>query len=101
MIATESLDNAENAVIHYGGIRFRVNGSGNLRITYQSLDNVKNKVLIPLVMATGTDKEPFRLGNFVTQRMFVRVETTDIDEIFKINRVIVFARPLYSQYPGI
>ena len=100
MINVAQLDADEQDIIHYGAVRLRVNGSGNLRFTFQSLDNQKSQVLVPIVMQPLTDREPTRLANFTTQRAFLRVETTAINEIFKINRIIVFARPIYTSFPG-
>lgn len=91
---------AEN-ILHWTGIRLRVNGSGNLRPTLYSLDKVDSTVLTPLVMATLTARQPTRLCNFVSQRVIYRLETTAINEFMNINRIILFTKPLYTQFPGL
>ena len=78
----------------------RVNGTGNLRISYESLDEVLTKDLQPVVMAQLNRKEPLRLGIFVTQKARVVLKTTDIDEIMRINKLVVFIKPIYTEYPG-
>lgn len=85
---------------HFGAIRLRVNGSGNLKPKFLSLDDVKTLDLVPIVMSTLTDREPTRLSNFMSQRARLRLGTTEKDEIFKINRVIIFIKETYSEYPG-
>lgn len=90
---------AEN-IIHFGGIRLRVVGSGNLRPTMYSFDKIKSSVLVPLVMNSTDNIEPTRISNFVSQRMMLRLETTAINEIMRINRIIIFAKPIYTSYPG-
>lgn len=100
MINVTALDVGEEDIIHYGGIRVRVNGNGLLRPTFYSLDNSYSYVLVPLQMANLTPIEPVRLANFNQQRVFLKLETTGLDEVFKINRIIVFARPIYTGHPG-
>lgn len=85
---------------HFGAIRLRVNGTGNLKPKFLSLDDVRTLDLVPIIMATLTDREPTRLANFMSQRARLRLGTTEKDEIFKINRVIIFVKETYSEYAG-
>lgn len=87
-------------ILHFAGIRIRVTGSGNLDLQFQSLDGVDRQTLSPLVMSTVTAREPTRLANFISQRGALVISTNVINEIFRINRVIVFAKPIWSQFPG-
>ncbi len=91
---------ADENITHFGGVRMRVNGSGNLRMKFQSLDNIKQLDLVPFIMSGTTDKEPFRLANFVSQRGKLKVSTTAINETFKINRIIIYVKPIYTSFPG-
>jgi len=86
-------------ITHFGGIRLRVTGRGNLKATFYSLDNVDSQALAVIPMSLATAIEPFRLANFITQRAFLRLETTELDETFKFNRIIVYAKPLYTSHP--
>jgi hypothetical protein len=88
------------AIIHFNAIRLRVVGTGQLRPTMISLQGVESQVLVPLTMSTTTDIQPTRLCNFIKQRAQLELKTTSLDEIFKINRIIVFAKPIFSDYPG-
>jgi hypothetical protein len=100
MIDVTALDDSQHNIIHYAGIRVRVNGVGNLRATFLNLDQNDSQSLVPLVMQQGGGIEILRLANYKTQRALLKIETTSIDEIFKINRIIVYAKPLWSSYPG-
>jgi len=87
-------------ITHLTGVRMRVNGSGSLLLSLYSFDDVNSQVLVPFTMATVTNKEPFRLANFKEQRIKLRLGTTEINEQFKINRIIFFHKPLWTSYPG-
>lgn len=90
---------AEN-IQHFTGVRMRIQGTGNLNMSYQGLDDVQTASLLPLVMSQTPGREPFRLANFIGQRVRFRVGTTQINETFKINRMTIFIKPLWSDYPG-
>ena len=87
-------------VIHYAAVTFRVNGTGNLRPTFYGFDNILSEILVPLVMNSTPGQEPTRLSNFKGQRARLKVETTAINEVFRINRIIIYAKPIYTQFPG-
>lgn len=87
-------------ISHFTGVRMRINGSGNLQMRLLSFQDVSEQVLVPFVMQTTTKVEPFRLANFNEQRASLEGKTTEIDEYFKINRIILFAKPLWTDYPA-
>lgn len=89
----------EEIVNHYGAIRLRVNGTGNLRPTFYSLDKVLSNVMVPIVMQVTTADEPNRLGNFTQKRAKLRLETTAINEYFLISKIIIFTRPVAMSFP--
>jgi len=100
MPVAPSLGLKAEEIVHFAGIRIRVTGSGNLDLTFQSLDFIDLSVLAPLAMSTATAREPTRLANFISQRGFLKISTDAINETFRINRVILFAKPIWSQFPG-
>jgi hypothetical protein len=89
-----------NEITHYAGFTIRVVGAGNLRPTLKGFDDIETSALEPLVMASTNAREPTRLANFVSQRAVLRLETTAIDEWFKINNFTIWAKPLYTSFPG-
>ncbi len=87
-------------IVHFGGVRLRVTGTGNLRMTFFSLDDESSSVLAPIAMSNTTGREPLRLANFISQRGMLEIKTTAINEVFRINRVIIFEKALWTSYPG-
>lgn len=87
-------------ILHFGALTFRLNGNGNFRMTLFSLDKVYTSILSPLAMSTTPGREPTRLCNFSQQRTLLRMETTGISEYMKVNRIVFFVKPIYSQYPA-
>jgi len=85
---------------HFAAIRVRVNGTGNLKMRVSSLDNVRSKDLVSFTMATANRIIPTRLVNFQEQRASFELKTTEIDEYFKINRIVIFMKEMYTSYPG-
>lgn len=90
----------EEVINHYGSVRLRVYGSGNLMLFLRSFSNTKTSTLLPLIMRTRTNIEPTRLANFTQQKASLEIRTTEINEIFNINKIVVFVRPVAKSYPG-
>ena len=88
-------------IIHYTGIRLRVVGSGNLIPTFYSLEHVSSQQLVPISMLSSTDRQRIRLANFITQRATLELKTTVINERFKIHRIIIYAKELYTDFPSV
>jgi len=97
--ALSELSSGES-ISHFAAIRVRVNGSGNLKMEVFSLDNVRSKTLVPLTMAVQTRIIPTRLVNFMEQRASFELKTTEIDEKFRINRIVIFSKATFTSYPG-
>jgi hypothetical protein len=85
---------------HFASIRIRVVGAGSLRMSVQSLDDVKSKILVPIPMELKARYAPTRLVNFVEQRASFTIFTTGMGEKFRINRIIIFSKEIYKSYPG-
>ena len=87
-------------IVHFGPVRMRVNGTGNLILSYHSLQGVKSAVCPnPIVMQEITDIEPHRNMHLVTQRASLKIQTTEIDEYFRINRIIIYAKEVFTAHP--
>lgn len=85
---------------HVVGVRMRVIGSGNLQLSLADLDDIQTQNLIPLVMTPTTRIEPFRLANLQSQRIRLVGKTTELGEYFKIQRILIFAKPVALEYPA-
>jgi hypothetical protein len=101
-IETAPIGDAEvENINHYAGIRLRVRGVGNLIPTLYSLDKIDSTAMVEMTMAVTTAREPTRLCNFVSQRGILRLETDDLDDYMEIDRIIVFNKAIYTQFPGL
>jgi hypothetical protein len=78
----------------------RVNGVGDLKLRVFSLDDERLKALVPLKMALTTRIVPTRLVNFMETRASFELRTTEINEKFRINRIIVYVKEVFSSHPG-
>lgn len=102
LIKTAYTDVSEGEnIVHFTGIRLRVNGTGNLIPTLYSLDNVLTQQLVPYPMLPVTERQLTRLSNFQTQRAALELKTTVMDEVFKINRIIVYAKEVFVEFPSV
>lgn len=86
---------------HVAAVRMRVVGSGNLTMALHSLDDIQITTLTPFAMAATTYIEPTRLANFKSQRILLRFGVNEIDEWFKIQRIIIYVKPVETSYPSI
>lgn len=89
----------EGGVLHFGSVRFRLKGSGVLRSELRSLDDVVTAALPNIQMAAATAKEPTILSHMNQQRAYLHFETTDIDEILNISKIVIFVRPVFTGLP--
>jgi len=87
-------------ISHFAAIRVRVSGYGNLKMQISSLDDVRSKTLVPLHMQVLNRIIPTRLVNFTEQRASFELKTTEMDEYFKINRIVIFTKETATSYPG-
>lgn len=84
---------------HFSHLRLRVVGSGVLRGTLVSLDDVRSRAIANYTMASVTRIEPTLLTNFVEQRARLKLETTGINEYMRINRIIIYLKDYAAEYP--
>lgn len=84
---------------HIVGVRLRVTGAGNLKLSLADLDDIQVQNLVDLPMQLTTRFEPTRLSNFQSQRTRLVGTTTEINEHFHIGRIIIYAKPVATEYP--
>lgn len=88
-----------DAIQHYGGIRIRVKGSGNLDLILYSLDDTYSEELNSVVMATTSERFVTKLANFNQPRARLKIRVDAINEYFEINQVTVYVKPIHVSYP--
>jgi hypothetical protein len=98
--AAISEQSSGEGITHFAAIRIRVNGTGLLKMAVYSLDDVRSKTLVPLTMQPLNRIIPTRLVNFMEQRAAFELKTTDMNDKFRINRIVIFAKTTFTSYPG-
>lgn len=88
------------SINHFNAVRIRLTGSGDLKMRLLSYDEAKEQTLSPFVMNLNTAIQANRLANFKQQRAQLEGKTTEINEIFKISRIVIFYKPLFTDYPS-
>lgn len=87
-------------ISHFTAVRMRITGNGIFRMQMHSLDDVVVTDLKELNLFAATNREPTRIMNFMQQRASFLGKTTAINEYFRINRIILFTKPVFTDYPG-
>lgn len=55
---------------------------------------------MPIIpMAISTNREPLILGNFTEQRACFEFRTTELDETFKIGKIVLYVKVVATGYP--
>jgi len=91
--------NSVGELLHFNAVRLRVTGSGNLQLSFKSLDDVNVSQLVDLPMVAATNKEPTVLANYIDQLGCLEFKTTEINETFAICKIVIFVREVASGYP--
>lgn len=88
-------------VSHFAAVRMRCVGDGLLTMTMYTLDDLDPVELIPFTLSETTSREPLRLMNYKHQRAYIEIATNDeINDFFKVSRIILFGKQLWTEYPG-
>lgn len=90
----------DGSILHFGAIRVRVTGNGNLRPQMQGFDDVETEDLVPIPMSSPNGRTMTRLSNFQGQAGKLRLETTTINEVMRVNDITIFVRPLWVDFPA-
>lgn len=89
----------EGEIYHFGGVRLRVTGVGNLKLSLRSLDDITVSNLAVYVMSPTSDREKLILANYKDQRGQIKISTTSFGETFNVSKMILFVKPIWSGYP--
>lgn len=95
-----SQGSAGENITHFNAIRMRIQGEGNLQMSFISQDNVYTQDLAELPLKELNNIQPTRLANFMQQRAIFELHTEKRLEWFRINRIIIFTKETFSSYPG-
>jgi hypothetical protein len=84
---------------HFTAIRMRLKGTGNIKGTLFSYDEVQSDILNPTAMSSVTDDPVTLLADFTSFVAKLRLEITEIDESFNISQIIIYSKPVASSFP--
>lgn len=98
---TASAGSSQDAIVHYTSVRMRITGSGLLKMRMLSQDDIYISVLHPFTMQAATNIRPTRLMNFQHQRAALEGKTENINEWFSINKIVIYAKEVFSDYPNL
>lgn len=84
---------------HFNAVRLRVQGSGTLELRLISLSDVESVSLTDITMSSATNRYPTALANFTQQKAQLEGKTTGIDEIFQIDEILIFTKPIFAAFP--
>lgn len=84
---------------HFNAVRFRIMGTGTLLSQLNSLDSVYQLTLPNLTLQNTTNRYPNLLTNMTQQRVQLELWTDEIDEVFKLDQIIIYAKPVSTGYP--
>lgn len=84
---------------HVVATRLRVTGHGNLKLALTDLNQIQTFNQVDIVMEAATRIEPTRLADFQSQRIRLEGGVTQINETFRISKIIIFAKAVAVEYP--
>jgi hypothetical protein len=85
---------------HFNAIKLRCTGFGSLQIDVYGEDSSRHQSLLSLPLSPSPGYEPYRLMNFINEKMSVRLRTSFSDEYFKLSQLYVWAREIYLSRPN-
>lgn len=90
----------QDNIIHFNALRGRIRGNGILQCRLFDFDDTQSVNFPPITMESSTGRFVLKLINFKSQRACLEGKTTEIDETFRINKLVVFAKPIFTEYPA-
>lgn len=96
---TASIGGSQDNIIHFTSVRMRIIGNGQLEMIMFSQDDVYSSTLGVFNMLGATNIRPTRLMNFQHQKACLQGKTDTINEWFKINKIVFYAKEVFSDYP--
>lgn len=92
------------AINHFGIIQLRATGIGYLRCKLLSLpafdDSQTEESLVPTLLTGVTDRPITLLANNNSSGVQLELRTTELDDVFLVNKIFVYNKVVASGYPG-
>jgi len=87
-------------ISHFGGLKLRVIGSGNLQINLTGEDGSNSQDPPGITLSTNSGAEPDRLINFINEKCSIKLRVSFPGEKFNLSKVTLYARPLWLRRPS-
>jgi hypothetical protein len=98
--AAASSGSGGDNITHFAGIRLRITGEGDLQARFIGLDEVETHNLVEIPLSLTSRTSLLRLGNFVNQQAQLELSMSELDDNFRCNRIIIYARTLWMEVPA-
>lgn len=98
-MARAAARNIDEMIQHTVSVRYRVYGTGVLRTTLYSYQDVSSSTLPVITMSATADRHPTVISNFSNQKTQIQFQVTGYDETFVISKILAFVKPTATGYP--
>lgn len=90
------IEDENNFLIHFAGVRFRLTGAGDLNISYFKTDNVESTPVVK-VMSFTPGSDYLSLFNLIDERVSVRFRVNGIGQFIEgIDSIGLMIKPVYK-----
>jgi hypothetical protein len=87
-------------LVHVNAIRVRVVGAGELKPTLLGYNDIISQPLVSITMSATNSREQTRLSNFISQANKLKLETTEENEVMRVNHIWIYVREIYKDFPA-
>lgn len=87
-------------ILHAGGLRFKMRGSGTLATTLYDRDKANSYTCPNLTLNTLPGYEQTILTNFKSQGFIIKIGVSAKDSYFQLNGIKLFVKAIYDSFPG-
>lgn len=88
------------SILHFGAIRVRAVGVGDLKYQFQGYDDIVLENLVPHELSTTNSREQVRLSNFQGQAGKLKIYQDKRNQLMRVNHVIIFIKGMWTDYPS-
>lgn len=87
-------------VNHFGGVKFRIRGLGNLLLTLYGEDDITTTTVPSITLSPAPGKEIDMPFNFKNEKMSLKFRVNTFGSRFICDKVEIYAKPLWESRPG-
>lgn len=85
---------------HFGGVMFKVRGSGRLLLDVYSIDDDTSMTPRHLLMGDAPGRNQFRAFSFISEKCSLRIRASLFDHWYRITKYTLYAQPLWFGRPS-